>query len=154
MYKNDHYYMADTINCHGYLASPIAAKHKQSPTILIAHDWSGLNDFAIEKAEQLAEAGYTALALDLYGERRVGTTIDEKMALMQPLINDRACLRRRLIAAYDSIAHIDQANIKQVGIIGFCFGGLCALDLARTGLAINMAISVHGLLNKPEEFSS
>lgn len=76
------------------------------------------------------------------------------MALMQPLYSDRSLLRERLYAALEAIKSISVVDNNRIAIIGFCFGGLCALDLARSGADIRGAVSFHGLLNKPENLAS
>ncbi|MDI1352261.1 MAG: dienelactone hydrolase family protein, partial [bacterium] len=123
---------------------------KKMPAILVAPDWSGKNEFACNKAKILADMGYLGFALDMYGQGRIGSTVDEKKALMEPLINDRAFLRDRVRSAYDAVLAMPQVDKNHIAIIGFCFGGLCALDLARSGADLKGAVSFHGLLNKPE----
>lgn len=135
---------------HGFLAYDETHEHPR-PAVLIAHDWSGRNEFACEKAQDLAEMGYVGFALDMYGVGRLGTTTQEKKALMEPLINDRLLLRARLQAAYDAIIGMPEVDINRIAIIGFCFGGLCALDLARSGADLKGVVSFHGLLAKPKD---
>jgi len=142
------YHDGDTL-LEGYCAYPTDGSKK--PAILVAHDWSGKNNFAMKKAEKLAELGYVGFALDMYGKGRVGQTKEEKLALMQPLMEDRQALQKRILAALNavnSLAFVDTANI---GAMGFCFGGLCVLDLARSGAKVKGVVSFHGLLNAPEK---
>jgi len=120
------------------------------PAVLIAHAWGGRDDFVKQKAEQLAAMGYFAFALDMYGEGKTGATNEEKMALMQPFMEDRAVLQKRINAALYAVTLLPWVDDKQIAAIGFCFGGLCALDLARSGANIKGAVSFHGLLNKPK----
>lgn len=143
-------YQDDTLTCQGHVVYP-ATVSDQTPIILVVHDWSGRNHFAEAKAAALADLGYIGFAIDLYGEGRVGATQAEKTALMKPLAEDRAMLRQRLTAAYEAAKQIKQGNKQAIGAIGFCFGGLSALDLARTGLPLKGVVSFHGLLNAPEE---
>lgn len=149
MFKTEtrHYHDGDTI-CHGHVVYP-ATVTNTTPIILIAHDWSGRNTFAEKKAAEMAELGYIGFAMDLYGEGRVGKTNDEKSALMQPFTNDRARLKHRLLAAYQAARELGQGNPEAIGAIGFCFGGLSVLDLARTGAPLKGVVSFHGLLNAP-----
>jgi dienelactone hydrolase len=98
----------------------------------------------------LAELGYVGFAVDMYGNGQVGKTVEEKKALMKPLMEDRALLRQRILAAYNTLHTLEAVNTARIAVIGFCFGGLCALDLARSGAEIRGAISVHGLLTPPE----
>lgn len=126
----------------------------QRPIILVVHDWSGRNSFASQKAEELAELGYVGFAIDMYGKGKAGNTKEEKLALMQPLMNDRVKLRKRIQSALSAIKKIDEANPSKVGAIGFCFGGLCALDLARCGANVTGVVSFHGLLLPPNHQST
>jgi len=120
------------------------------PAVLICHAWGGRDDFVKQKAEQLAAMGYFAFAVDMYGEGKTGSTNEEKMALMQPFMDDRAVLQKRINAALYAVTLLPWVDDKQIAAIGFCFGGLCALDLARSGANIKGAVSFHGLLNKPD----
>lgn len=133
----------------GYCAFDNRTSGKK-PAVLVAHDWSGRNDFACQKAEKLAEMGYVGFALDMYGQGKTGKTTEEKMALMQPLISDRAALRKRILAAFETVDKLEFVNNAKIGAIGFCFGGLCALDLARSGAEVKGVVSFHGLLSAPE----
>lgn len=124
-------------------------KQAKKPAILVCHDWSGKNDFACEKATKLAELGYVGFALDMYGKGKTGTTKEEKTALMQPLVQDRRKLQKRILAAYECVKTLSPVNSKKIGAIGYCFGGLCVLDLARTGADVTSVASFHGLLSAP-----
>lgn len=125
------------------------SKSGSKPAVLIAHDWTGRNAFAEEKAVKLAELGFVGFALDMYGEGRQGSTNDEKAALMTPMIEDRNLLKKRMLAAFDTCANLAFVNVDQVMSIGYCFGGLCALDLARSGADVKGVVSFHGLLHAP-----
>lgn len=144
-------YSASDVIMEGYLAHDANITQKK-PAILVCHDWSGKNDFACQKAEQLAELGYVGFALDMFGKGKIGKTKEEKSALIQPLLADRALLAKRMLAAYDVVKNMEQVEHSQIGVIGFCFGGLCALDLARNGADVQGVVSFHGLLQPPENF--
>jgi dienelactone hydrolase len=122
------------------------------PVVLVVHDWSGRNEFADEKAKQLAELGYVGFAIDMYGEGKVGQTVEEKQALMNPLVTNRPLLFQRIQAAFEFAKKINHVDPHKTGAIGFCFGGLCVLDLVRHGVNINCAVSFHGALNAPSYF--
>lgn len=122
----------------------------QRPAILIVHDWSGRNEFAEEKARYLADCGYVAVAIDMYGKGKLGQTNDEKMALMGPVIEDRAFLQDRINAALKMVCEHKRVDKNRIGAMGFCFGGLCVLDLARSGANVKGVVSFHGLLNAPK----
>jgi dienelactone hydrolase len=142
-------YVDKNIALEGYCALD-GSKPGKKPAVLVVHDWSGRNDFACQKAEQLAELGYVGFAIDMYGNGQVAKTNEEKKALMMPLIDDRALLKRRILAALDTLQKLDAVNTARIAVMGFCFGGLCALDLARSGAEIRGAISFHGQLKAPE----
>jgi dienelactone hydrolase len=152
MHTSNYIYHHGEQELHGFLAYNDKTD-KPRPAVLIAHDWSGRNAFACEKAEMLAEMGYVGFALDMYGKGRLGETTDEKMALMSPLANDRRLLKDRIRAAYDALIDMPEVDLDRVAAIGFCFGGLCVLDLARSGVNFKAAISFHGLLNKSDIIS-
>jgi dienelactone hydrolase len=135
---------------HGYVANPPVTQTPQG-AVIVVHDWTGQNDFARKKAEQFAELGFIGFALDVYGEGRTGETNDEKMALMAPLMQDRTLLLSRILAAVEAVKGLPNVDPQRIAAIGFCFGGLCVLDLARSGEAIKAVVSFHGLLNAPSE---
>jgi dienelactone hydrolase len=142
-------YQDGNIVLEGYIANDAAKKGKK-PAILVAHDWSGRNEFADKKAEKLAELGYIGFALDMFGIGKLGKTNEEKMALIQPFVNDRAALRERVIAAFEAVKTVPEVDTSKIGAIGFCFGGMCVLDLARSGADVKGVVSFHGLLHAPE----
>ena len=142
-------YHHDTQELHGHLAYDNSVKGPR-PAVLVAHDWTGRNEFACQKARMLADMGYVGFALDMYGQAQLGQSTDEKMALMTPVVSDRKQLQSRVRAAFDAVAGMPEVDANRIAIIGFCFGGLCALDLARSGADIKGAVSFHGLLNKPD----
>lgn len=120
------------------------------PAVLVCPDWTGRNPFAEEKARRLAKQGIVGFAVDVYGNGKQGSTKEEKAALIQPFLDDRALLRRRLTAALQAVTSLEVVDSNKVAVIGFCFGGLCALDLARSGANLKGAVSFHGLLFPPE----
>ncbi|RLA25550.1 MAG: carboxymethylenebutenolidase [Gammaproteobacteria bacterium] len=120
------------------------------PAVLISHAWGGRDEFVNNKARQLAELGYLAFALDMYGQGILGTSPEENAALMQPFIDDRHKLQQRIDAALYAVRLLPWVDDSKVAAIGFCFGGLCVLDLARMGANIKGVVSFHGLLNKPQ----
>lgn len=150
MKGNDYPYQHGQQKLIGYRAYNPRQTGKR-PAVLVVHDWSGRNDFACAKAEWLAELGYLGFAVDMYGEGKTGNTTEEKSALMQPLVSDRALLRDRLLAALTTLGQMPEVDSQRIAVIGFCFGGLCALDLARSGVELAGAVSFHGLLSAPDE---
>ncbi len=122
---------------------------KQRPVVLVAHAWGGRDDFAVQKARQLAKMGYVGFALDLYGKGVSGTSKEENSALMAPLLEDRLLLQARMEKALEVAAQQPESDAKKLAAIGYCFGGLCVLDLARTGSNVNAVVSFHGLFTPP-----
>ena len=120
------------------------------PTVMVFPDWSGLNSFAEDSAKMVVNKGYNAIAIDVYGNGTVGSNPDEKAALMGPLKENRELLGQRLQEAYNATAKLAEVDSENISAIGFCFGGLCSLDLARMGIPIKVAASFHGLLDKPK----
>jgi dienelactone hydrolase len=121
------------------------------PCVMIAHDWSGRTDSFCEKAKQYAARGYVGFALDMYGDAKTGSTIAEKQALLSPIMENRAVVTERMIRAFDSAAGLPEVDNNKIAAIGYCFGGLCVLDLARAGADIKGVVSIHGLLTSPEQ---
>lgn len=134
---------------YGYVAQEEISKEKR-PVVLVVHDWTGRNDFACHKAQAIAEMGYIGFAIDVFGQGQLGANTEEKTALIMPFMKNRGLLRDRLVVALEAVKKLAEADTDRMAIIGFCFGGLCALDLARSGADIKGAVSFHGLLSKPE----
>lgn len=126
----------------------------QRPAVLVAHDWSGRNDFAHKKAEKLAELGYVGFALDMFGQGILGQNNEEKKQLISPFVQDRGFLLQRILAAFETLTGLPQVDTARLGAIGFCFGGLCVLDLARSGVDLCGVVSFHGLLGSPDNQSA
>jgi dienelactone hydrolase len=119
------------------------------PGVLVSHAWGGRSDFEDGKADDLARLGYAAMALDLYGKGIRGNGPEENAALMQPFLDDRAMLQQRLLLSLSTLREQEEVDASRVAAIGFCFGGLCVLDIARTGEDLAGVASVHGLFGAP-----
>ncbi|HEX8756883.1 MAG TPA: dienelactone hydrolase family protein [Steroidobacteraceae bacterium] len=116
------------------------------PAVLIAHEWGGRGEFVERKARRLAWHGFATFALDMFGKGRRGTTAAECSALITPFVQDRALLARRVGAALTFARGLPEVDARRIGAIGFCFGGMCVLDLARSGADVRGVVSLHGLL--------
>ncbi|MEE9395536.1 MAG: dienelactone hydrolase family protein [Methylococcales bacterium] len=132
----------------GFFAS--ADTGESQTAVLICHPWAGRNQFVCDKAVELAEMGYAAFAVDMYGKGVLGVSIEENRGLMQPFMDDRALLQRRMIVALETARCLEQVDSQRIVVIGYCFGGLCALDLVRTGVDLQGVVSFHGLLAIPD----
>ncbi len=142
-------YTQDQHTLESFLAFPDAIPKDRCPVVLIAHAWGGRDSFVEEKAKLFAEMGYLGVALDVYGQGIVPKTQEARMAAMQPLLQDRAQLTARLMAGITNIAQHKAANTQKMAAIGYCFGGLCVLDLARANAPLAGVVSLHGLLHAP-----
>jgi dienelactone hydrolase len=119
------------------------------PGVLVSHAWGGRDAFADGKASALAELGYVGFALDLYGKGVRGKDRDACAALMRPFLEDRSMLQARMQLALDTMRAQDEVDSARTAAIGFCFGGLCVLDLARSGADVAGVVSFHGFLHGP-----
>jgi dienelactone hydrolase len=122
------------------------------PAVLICHYAGGRDEFVERKARRLAWQGYACFALDNYGKGVRGKSPEENKALMAPFMNDRRMLLKRLAAGLGAAQGMPVIDPRRIAVMGFCFGGLCALDLARADADIRGAVSFHGLL-KPSGFT-
>ncbi len=141
------YRQGDTV-CEGYLAYDDANKD-QRPGVLVVHEWTGLNDYAKKRAEQLAGMGYVAFAADIYGKGVRAKDVQEAMKLSNIYKNDRKLLRARAQAGLDVLRKQPLVDPKHLAAIGYCFGGTTVLELARSGAEVNGVVSFHGGLNTP-----
>ncbi|HEU0195744.1 MAG TPA: dienelactone hydrolase family protein [Nevskiaceae bacterium] len=133
----------------GYMAWD-DAKAGRRPTVLIAHQWDGRSPFIEERARALAKAGYVAFALDMYGKGVLGANPDECGKLMTPFMENRKALAHRMQLGMAAAAAQPEVTTEEMMAIGYCFGGLCVLDLARSGAALAGVASFHGLLDPPK----
>ncbi len=119
------------------------------PGVLIVHAWAGRSAFECNRVRALAARGYASFAVDLYGKGVLGSSPAENASLMQPLLDDRGKLQARLKAALACFARQPGVDPRRIVAIGFCFGGLGVLDMARSGAAVQGVVSFHGLLDPP-----
>lgn len=115
------------------------------PAVAIAHAWAGRTEFECEKAEMLARLGYVGFALDMFGKGVRGNSVEENQALITPFVQDRALLQARMHLAIDVLRQQPEVDAANVGAMGFCFGGMCVLDLARSESDVKGVVSFHGL---------
>jgi len=145
--RNVEYRDGDVV-LEGYMAWDDSC-HDARPGVLISHAWSGRSAHEEGKAEQLAELGYVGFALDHYGKGVRGSSREENSALMKPLLDDRSALQRRMKLALETLRKQKEVDAGKIAAIGYCFGGLCVLDLARTGADVLGVASFHGLFTPP-----
>lgn len=120
----------------------------KKPLVFIFPPWEGKGSFVEGFAEKLAALGYIGCAMDPYGKGCFGRTREECSALMTPFMNNRKKNLQRILSYQHLLSKLVDVDEERMGAVGFCFGGLCALDLARSGAKIRGVVSFHGLLNK------
>jgi dienelactone hydrolase len=141
-------YKQGNTTLEGYLAYPenISAK---TPTILVVHDWMGVGEYVKMRADQLAQLGYIAFAPDIYGKDSRPKDQKEAGEFATKYKSDRKLMRQRIQAALDIIKKQPNVDAKKIAVMGYCFGGTVALELARSGAPVLGAISFHGGLSTP-----
>jgi len=117
------------------------------PGILVVHEWWGLNDYIRGRAHQLAELGYEALAVDMYGGGRIAQDPEGASALMSSVLGDVPALEQRFRAALDTLRARPGVDPSKIAAIGYCFGGAVVLHAAKIGLPLAGVVSFHGALS-------
>ena len=141
-------YRHDELTFDGVLALA-DSKDEKRPTVLVFHGVEGRSDTQVEFAKSVTEWGYHGLAVDLFGQHATAADSERYQELMTAFLNDRGTLRERLLHVFDVARSVPEVDSDRLAAIGFCFGGLCALDLARTGAAVQGVASFHGILTAP-----
>ncbi len=140
-------YDVDGQTYEGYFAANTAVE--DAPVVVIVHDWDGLGDYEKRRAEMLAERGYSAFAVDVYGQGVRPTTTADSRAESGKLYEDREALRARLEAGLEQARQKAGENAK-LGAIGYCFGGAAVLEMARAGMQADGFVTFHAGLQTPE----
>ena len=120
--------------------------NEKKPAVIIFHAFRGRDEFVCNMARRLAKMGYVGFAADVYGKGVLATTKEESISLMMPYLENRDVLRNRVKVAYEAASELGYVDSSKIATTGYCFGGLCALDLARSGVDVKAAVSFHGLL--------
>lgn len=136
----------------GYLAYDNAIKGKR-PGILVVHEWWGLNDYARNRADMLAKLGYTAFALDMYGDGKQTTHPDDAKKFASEVMKNLPLEKARFNAGLDILRKYETVDPHRIAAIGYCFGGGVVLQMARSGVDIAGVASFHGMLatNEPAQ---
>jgi dienelactone hydrolase len=119
------------------------------PTVILIPTVMGVSDLELKFGRQLVELGFNAFVADLFGKKFRGAPRDVCFGEMNRLGSDREALRRRLLAVVDQARGLKEVDAGKMVIAGYCFGGQCALDLARSGADFAAAVSFHGLFDPP-----
>jgi len=139
-------YQDNGIDLEGFAAY---SNDERRPLVILCHAWRGRDDFICEKAREIAQWGYVGFALDMYGKGTLGKSKEENASLKRPFIENRYLLQQRVLKAFEVACSLPYVDSNQVVILGFGFGGMCALDLARSGTNLKGAISVYGHFDPP-----
>ena len=138
-------YQVDGQSYEGYYISP----SDQAPFLLLIHDWDGLTDYEVKRANMLADLGYAVFALDLFGAGVRPTEVKDKRQHTGELYKNREKMRALMQGALDA-AKSRGANIGNAVAFGYCFGGAAVLELARSGADLKGFATFHGGLKTPE----
>jgi dienelactone hydrolase len=138
-------YESNGVNLKGYLAYD-AAKTGRRPGVLIVHEWWGQNDYVRRRARMLAELGYTAFALDMYGDGRQAAHPADAQKFMMEVLNDLPAAEARFLAAKSLLQSQPTVDPEKIAAIGYCFGGGVVLHMARIGTDLDAVASFHGSL--------
>lgn len=138
-------YRAGDTTLKGYLAHDDSIKIKR-PGILVVHEWWGHNAYARKRARMLAELGYTALAVDMYGEGKQAAHPDDAGKFAGQVKKNMVVAKRRFLAAMALLQQHPTVNGEHIAAIGYCFGGGIVLEMARAGLDLDGVVSFHGSL--------
>ncbi len=138
-------YQVNGEDFQGYYTSPA----ENAPLVILIHDWDGLTDYEVKRADMLAEMGYAVFAVDLFGTGVRPTETEHKKLLTGNLYKDRDKLRALLNGSVEQAASLG-GNTANAVTMGYCFGGAAALDMARSGAEMKGFATFHGGLKTPE----
>ena len=138
-------YTANGLEMNGYVAWDDDVTG-QRPGVLVVHEWWGHNDYSRGRADMLAELGYTAMAVDMYGGGATAGSPDEAGALMNDLLGDLPVMRDRFNAALECLKSDATVDAEKTAAIGYCMGGGIVLHMARYGADLDAVASFHGSL--------
>lgn len=137
-------YEANGTQLQGYIAYPENAK--DAPGVLVVHEWWGHNDYVRMRADMLAELGYVAFAVDMYGEGKLANHPKEANAFMMEVINGADAAQVRFTKALELLKGHPASDPNKTAAIGYCFGGAVVLSMARAGVELDAVVSFHGSL--------
>lgn len=138
-------YTVDGESFTGYLAYDDQLQGKR-PGVLVVHEWWGHNDYVRHRADMLAELGYTAFALDMYGTGKVAQHPEDAKRFMQAVMDNMETAEKRFDAGYNILRNHPSVETEQIAAIGYCFGGSTVLHMAREGVDLDGVVSFHGIL--------
>ncbi len=138
-------YQSNGVALQGYLAYQDDGE-QDKPAVLVVHEWWGHNDYARRRADMLAELGYVAFALDMYGEGKIANHPDDAKRFMQEAMSDQLAFKNKFLSALSYVQKLNNVNATKIAAIGYCFGGAVVLNMARMGIDLKGVASFHGSL--------
>jgi dienelactone hydrolase len=139
-------YTSQDVTFKGYLAFDESLEGKR-PGVLVVHEWWGLNEYARKRAQMLADMGYVALAVDMYGDGKTAMHPDDAGKFSSELMKNFDVTRARFLAAMEFLKQQPMVDSTRIAAIGYCFGGGVVLNMARQGADLKGVASFHGSLN-------
>lgn len=139
-------YSTDTVTLKGYVVYD-ENKQGKRPGVLVVHEWWGLGDYERKRANQLAEMGYIAMAVDMYGDGKKADNPQTAMGLVTAFSKNLQLCKTRLDAALSKLKGYPQTDTSNIAAIGYCFGGGVVLKAAKLGADLKGAVSFHGNLS-------
>ena len=136
-------FAVDSVNSNSYVVYKDSGDQKL-PVILVIPEWWGLNDYAKNRAKQLAEMGYLAMAVDMYGNSKMAANPQEAGAMATPFYNNPQLAKSRIDAALNKLSGHAKADTTRTAAIGYCFGGFVVLNAAKQGSNLDGVVSFHG----------
>lgn len=144
-------YTVDSLRMQSYVVYDENVEGKR-PAVLVIHEWWGLNDYAKRRANMLAEMGYIAMAVDMYGNGKMGNDPGAAQALAMPFYQNPAMAKKHFDMALEELKKNPNVDQSKIAGIGYCFGGGMLLNFARMGEPLNGVVSFHGsLLGTPAD---
>ncbi len=139
-------YTADMLDMKGYVTYD-ANKEGKRPAVLIVHEWWGVGDYTRNRAKQLADLGYIAMAVDMYGNGKTADNPKDAQDLATPFYQNPQLTKTRLDAAIEKLKSYPQTDTANMAAIGYCYGGFVVLNAAKLGADLKGVVSFHGNLS-------
>ena len=141
-------YTADSLTMNGYIAYDVNAEGKR-PGILVVHEWWGHNEYSRMRAEMLAELGYVALAVDMYGDGKIAAHPEDAGKFVSEVISNIDGAKARFESAMETLKNHESVDPEKIGAIGYCFGGSVVLSMANAGYDLDAVAAFHGGMGLP-----
>lgn len=139
-------YTVDSLTMNSYVVYDENIEGKR-PAVLVIHEWWGLNDYVKMRARKLAGLGYIAMAVDMYGNGRMGNDPDAAGKLAMPFYQNPQMAKKHFDAAMENFKKNTVVDPAKMAVMGYCFGGGVSIGVARLGADLKGAVSFHGNLN-------